>query len=111
MILDTIRQQAQMLLEGSNASVPLYTAVSTLLLTYALSIVLPGLRVKRRLAHFPKVVALTEMNASKIRVPTSQLVAVDESYLTTQSNFLSIVAELTVKSLLSGVSRGMRVLV
>jgi hypothetical protein len=57
------------------------------------------------------VVALTEMNASKMRVPSSQLIAVDESYLTTQSKFLSIVAELTAKSLLSGVSRGMRVLV
>jgi hypothetical protein len=53
MILDSIQQQAQTLLEGGNASVLLYTAVSTLLLTYALSIVLPGLRLKRKLAHFP----------------------------------------------------------
>ena len=53
MILDTIQQQAQTLFEGSNASVLLYTAVSTLLLTYTLSIVLPDLRLKRKLAHFP----------------------------------------------------------
>lgn len=43
MILDTLQQQAYTLFEGSNASVLLYTAVSTLLLTYVLSIVLPGL--------------------------------------------------------------------
>jgi hypothetical protein len=57
------------------------------------------------------VVALTQSNASRVRVPSSQLIAVDESYLTSQSKFLSIVAELTAESLLSGVSRGMRVLV
>jgi SAM-dependent methyltransferase len=57
------------------------------------------------------VVALTQSNASRVRVPSSQLIAVDETYLTTQSRFFSIVAELTAKSLLSGVSRGMRVLV
>ena len=53
MILDTIQQQAQTLFEDRNASVLLYTAVSTLLLTYTLSIVVPGLRLKRKLAHFP----------------------------------------------------------
>ena len=57
------------------------------------------------------VVALTESNASRVRVPSSQLIAVDESYLTIQSKFLSIVAELTANPLLSGTSRGMRVLV
>lgn len=55
MILDTLQQQAQTLLEGSNASVLFYTAVSTLLLTYVLSIALPGFRLKRRLAHFPVI--------------------------------------------------------
>lgn len=53
MILDTIQQQAQTLFESSNTSVLLFTAVSTLLLTYTLSIVLPGFRLKRKLAHFP----------------------------------------------------------
>jgi hypothetical protein len=55
MILDTLQQQAQTLFEGSNASVLFYTAVSTLLLTYTLSILLPGIRLKRKLAHFPVI--------------------------------------------------------
>lgn len=57
MIFDTIQQQARTLFEDSNAnaSVLLYTAVSTLLLTYALSIVLPSIRLKRKLAHFPVI--------------------------------------------------------
>lgn len=53
MILDTILQQSQTLFEGGNASVFFYTALSTLLLSYTLSIVLPGLRLKRKLAQFP----------------------------------------------------------
>ena len=57
------------------------------------------------------VVALAQSNASKVRVPSSQLIAVDKSYLATQSKLLSIVGELTVNTLLSGISRGMRVLV
>lgn len=58
MILDTLQQQAQTLFEGSNASALLYTAVSTLLLAYALSIVLPNLRLRRKLAHFSVVIKL-----------------------------------------------------
>lgn len=56
------------------------------------------------------VVVLAQSNASKVRVPSSQLIAVDKSYLATQSKLLSIVGELTVNTLLSGISRGMRVL-
>ena len=55
MILDTLQQQAHTLYEGSNSSLLLCTAVSILLLTYALRIVLPGLRLKRKLAHFPVI--------------------------------------------------------
>lgn len=57
MIFDTILQQTRTLFEDSNAnaSVLLYTAVSSLLLTYALSIVLPSIRLKRKLAHFPVI--------------------------------------------------------
>jgi hypothetical protein len=56
------------------------------------------------------VVAMTQSNASRVRGPSSQLIAVDESYLTTQPKFLSTVAELTANSPLSGMSRSMRVL-